>query len=148
MVMAALTALKSTNDDFWHIFLLWLIVMNETIQELNRIHRPCYGSCEKSGDGRTCRIRQGLRSEDNSPVLPLCQMGENKSFCNTDWSAKRNKPWPRFNWEQASRSDFTRAALVVTVRTRKQGIREVPLVNFLRPGCFVGEQFTVERCLD
>jgi hypothetical protein len=47
--------------------------------------------------------------------LPLRQMGEKKrlGLSNALRSAKRNRPWPLLKCEQASASDFTRAALVL-----------------------------------
>ena len=54
--------------------------------------------------------------------LPPCQTGENISFSKTDLSANKNSPCPRFNREQASNNDSTRAALVVTVNIRKRGM--------------------------
>src|ERR1035441_3659751 len=57
-----------------------------------------------------------------SPFLPVCQTAKNISvgFSKTVLSANRNNPCPRSNFEQASTSDFTRSALVVTVSTRKR----------------------------
>jgi hypothetical protein len=56
MVMAALTALKSTNFDLG-IFLLWVMYCEELVQlaKSNRIRMESYLPPEKSVGGQTCQ---------------------------------------------------------------------------------------------
>ena len=121
--------------------------MNLAIQELNRIHRPCYGSEEKSGDGRTCRIRQ-VEERRQIAGFAVVPNGREQIRLQNGLVGKEKQTMAAFQLGTGIHERLHPRGTGSNGENTKTGNAEAPLVDFLRPGDFVGEKFAMERCLD
>src|ERR1035437_10011014 len=146
MVMAALTALKSTNFVLDIYYLGYLIVMNCVAHEVNRFQMESYLPLEKSVGGQTCQFWLVQESRYFSGFAALPDRGEGVFFQNRP-VGKKKQPVAAFQ----TGAGFKQRCYAHGIRGDGQHAETMDakfsLVDFLRPGCFVCEKFPVKRCL-